>query len=238
MYLKYGSYQHESGECQLAIDRRAVFNDRMIAWAIRERWTITGILQNQTGVLSTMQTSIASLKTAYDTDGLDLTLHLDDDSETQHKIATADCLGGTKVIQRPSFPTNREAEGVNYTTYTVIVEGLVKIVGETLRSFHEFLTFTGGGPRYGHIETLIGLPVKQKPRNYTIYRVEQAGEAVGLYAYPTPPDPIWPAALVEAGRVKRRSPKRTGSEYYDYPVSWRYAFEAAGALLGQPTKWT
>jgi hypothetical protein len=238
MYLKYGSYSHNTGECDINISRKSEYNDAMNRWAIRERWQINGLLTNPTGDLSTMQTLTGSLITAYGTEGLDLTFHLPDDSVTQHALYTANCLGGTKVIKPVSFPTGEGTEAITYRTYTVVVEGLILVGSETLKSFSETLTFSGGGPAYGHLECMIGLPVKQKLRNYTIYRVTQSGEAVGILAYPAVPGPIWPPALIKAPRIQRKSPRKYGSSYIDYPTTWSYEFESSAVLVGNPNVWS
>ena len=136
-----------------------------------------------------------------------------------------------------SFPEGVGAEGITYRNYSLAVEGLLLTGDGTLLSFVETLSFSGGGPTYGHIETLTGLPVKQQLRNYTVYRVTQQGQAVGISGYPSVPGPLWPAALMRGGSSERRSPRRIGNSYTEYPITWQYEFEAAFPLYGNPTRW-
>jgi len=237
MYLSYGNYSHGVGECQISINRASEYSESDVRWAIRETWNIQGLLTNVSGDLATMQNLIYALMQAYGVEGLDLVLHLPSGAATYHSLYSSNCLGGTKVTQPVSFPTGQGAEAITYRNYTLQVEGLIPVLEEELLSFSESISFSGGGPRYGHLETLIGLPVKQQLRNYTIYSATQSGRAVGLTHYPTMPGPIWPAALVERVAETRESPRRSGSDYYSYPITWSYKFEDKLPLVGNPTLW-
>ena len=104
-----------------------------------------------------------------------------------------------------------------------------------LRSFEETLSFSGGGPKYGHLETLAGPPVKQLLRQQTVYRVGQSGQAIGLYQRPTAPLPIWPQAQVESGVRRLSSPKRRRDDYTDFSIDWSFRFESATPLVAGRT---
>ncbi len=45
MYLKYGDYQHASGEASVVISKQGMFTDAGITRGVRERWDIQGRLQ-------------------------------------------------------------------------------------------------------------------------------------------------------------------------------------------------
>lgn len=240
MYLSYGTYNHQPGECDIAIVRISEYNDALERWAVRERWDVNGILVNQGADPAAMNTQTAALIAAYASDGNDLILKFTGGTSTTHALLTANCLGGTKVLRLPSFPSGRDAEAVTFRTYALSVEGLLREGDETLLTFSEQLTFSGGGRAYGHIETLTGLPVLQKLRNHTIVRATQSGSASGIDAYPLIPGPLWPEpTLVRAPQIDYRSPRRSGSDYFEFPVSWRYEFQSAVSLLGTayPHKW-
>jgi len=238
MYLKYGSYAHATGECQISINKQTEFNEAKEPWAIRERWDIQGLVTNATGNLASMKTSVDALVSAYSVHGYDLVLYTPSNTATSHALYSDDCIGGTVVVQPVSFPSGEGAEGITYRNYTVSVEGLVRTSSGHLLSFTESLSFSGGGPVYGHIQTLRGLPVKQLLRQNSVFRATQQGSAVGISTYPIIPSPVWPSAQIGTGQEERGSPKRFNYNYSEYPISWRYEFESAYPLLGNPTRWT
>ena len=45
MYLKYGDYQHASGEVSVVINKQGIFADAGILRGVRERWDLQGRLQ-------------------------------------------------------------------------------------------------------------------------------------------------------------------------------------------------
>jgi len=237
MYLAYGTYSHSQGETAIQITRTPEYNEAAQAWAYRERWDVQGLLTNNSGSLADMQTAIAALEAAYASDGYDLVLHLPDGTATNHAMRTAGAIGGTRIVQPVSYPEGSGPEGVTYRSYSLAVEGLFLTGVGTLLSWVESISFSGGGPVYGHIETLKGLPVKQKLRSASVYRAIQQGEAVGISAYPSVPAAIWPTAQVRTGGIRRQSPRRQGSSYIEFPVSWNYEFESAYPLVGNPTRW-
>jgi len=186
---------------------------------------------------------VAQLTAAYAVDGRDLVLLLPSGSPSHLQLLSRDCNGGTKVMQRPSFPDFRGAGYTGYLPYSIVVEGTRDITGgeDGLLNFSEQLSFEGGGPRFGLRETLNGLPIRQQLRRATIYRATQAGTATGRYSYPTPPRPLWPGAMPEAPKIVYQAPRRRGSagrdRYTEFVTSWQYVFESPAPLRGRPTIW-
>ena len=242
MLLSYGDYRHPLGQPAIVISRQTLFSAANTPLAVRERWEISGLLQ--AGSSEEMSEKIDSLEAAYATGGKDLVLYLPDGSTaSSHRLVNSETLGGVRVVRPPSYPQGRGAEYATIRTFAVALEADLPVSLETaLVSYRETLEFRGGGPRFGHLEPLVGLPIKQLLRRHTIFRATQRGEAVGWLAYPTPPLALWPAALVEAGTVQLASPRRRGSgpalAYTDFPISWSYQFESALPLLGRPSAWS
>jgi hypothetical protein len=237
MFLKYGDHSHAVGECDIAIAIETLETEGGTPYAHRHRWTVSGLLTGADA--DEIDEKVIDLKTAYRENDRDLTILLPDGaSASTQRLVTAGAIGGVRVVST-SFPTMARAGYVTNYRYQIVLEAEIPLDDpETaLRSFNETLTFSGGGPRYGHLETLTGPPVKQLLRRQTIYRVEQSGQAVGLYARPTPPLPIWPAAQIESGARRLTSPKRRRNEYTDLAIDWSFRFESAGPLIGSPHVW-
>lgn len=243
MILKYGAYSHANNEASVIVRKTPKFNEGGFAVAMLERWEIAGFLQaaNQTALTA----AIDSLSAAYAIQGQDLALYLDDGAtRTSHAIASAATIGGTRVVQAPSFPQGAGAEYSTFRSYAIAVEAEIPTVGpQTLLFFEESLVFSGGGPRFVFLQTLNGFPQKQQVAQTTPHQAQQSGRAVGYGAYPFPPAPIWPAAEHrDRRRIDYKTPNRQGTtgaqvSFVEYEVSWAYAFEEATPLSGIPTVW-
>jgi hypothetical protein len=235
MYLRYRNYTYALGEAAVATSREPM-EANGIKFAVRERWTISGMLCGGSSSAAEMDVKIRALIAAYATDGGDIAILLPDGSISCRSIRSADTIGGVQVVQQPSFPGGGGAQGVTYQNYTIAVEAILPVVGLGARftiSFRESLRFSGGGPRFGFLEPAIGMPVKQLLRRNTIFRIDQQGEAVGLWGYPSPMV-FWPAALVEAPEMHYGSPRKIGGSYWHYPMSWSCRYESATQLTARP----
>jgi hypothetical protein len=237
MFLKYGDHAHAVGECDIGIFVEALETDAGTPYAQRVRWDIRGRLVGEDA--AAIDEAVLSLKEAYRHNDRDVTIYLPDGvTASSQRIVSANTIGGVRVVAA-SFPTMNQAGYATNYQYTIAVEAEVPLedIATPLRRFHETLQFSGGGPRWGHLETLNTLPVKQLLRQHTVYRAQQFGQAIGLYARPTPPLPIWPAAQVESGARRLASPRRRRSDYTDFAIDWSYRFESALPLAGTPTAW-
>jgi len=246
MYVKYGDYTHQAGSPAVTIERENVHTEAGSLWLTRERWTIQGMIANPSGVAADMSTAIAALENAYRSGGQDLKLLMPDGStSSEHVLLNANCLGGTRVTKPPSYPKGDGPEYVTLRHFTVTVEGDIPATSRTdLLSWVETISFSGGGPRYGYVETLVGLPQKQKLRQATIYKAVQSGRAVGIANYPTIPQPMWAADQVDARDVQYDSPRRRGfssgsDTWTEWGVSWTYRFESAYPMIAPngPNRW-
>lgn len=239
MFLKYGDHSHAVGECDIAIAIEALETDAGTPYAHLHRWEVRGLLTGEDA--DEINEGVIGLKTAYSQNDRDLLIYLPDGSAaSDQKILTASTTGGVRVVST-SFPTMSRAGYVTNYQYAITLEAEIPIDDDdletALRSFTETLSFSGGGPKYGHLETLTGPPVKQLLRRQTVYRVEQSGRAVGLYARPSPPLPLWPAAQVESGARRLTSPRRRRDQHTDFAIDWQFRFESAGPLVGSPHVW-
>lgn len=233
MYLKYGTYQHDDNEAGITIEKNVQYNDRGNAYMTNERWTIDGVLQETSQ--SALMASILALEAGYAVNGKDLILYLDNGTASSHSLRNSNTLGGTRVT-RLAYPLGTGGEAGIFRTYQIQVEGDLPVTSETLLSWSENLTFIGGGPRFVYLKTLNGLPQKQLVNQATPYQVIQEGSALGLFSYPTPNAPIWPGAEhIDQRQIVKRGPKRMSTRLTQYEISWRYIFESAVPLAGNPS---
>lgn len=243
MYIKYGTYTHANNECSLVVARTPRYNEGGHVVSIIERWDIAGFIQAASQAALT--TALNSLRTAYASNGLDLSLLLDDGvTATHHQIHNVNTLGGVRVVGGPSFPEGKNAEYSTFRSYTVSLEAEIPVSGyaSLLIFFEETLSFQGGGPRFVHLQTLTGSPQKQIVADSTPYKAVQTGRSVGYASYPAFPGPLWPNdEMRDQRQINYRSPKRSGTsgspQYSEYEVSWQYQFESASALSGAPNVW-
>jgi hypothetical protein len=239
MYLKYGTYRHADNEVSVVISKEGLFTSGL-SRGVRERWSIAGRLQaaDQAGLTA----AIDALAAAYSVQGQDVAFYRDNDQPTSHAISSAATNGGVRVVVPPSFPEGKGAEYSTFRNYTIVLEAELLDPSATLVSWHESLSFSGGGPQFAFLEPINGLPQKQLLKQFTTFRAAQAGEAVGYLGYPVPPPPLWPdAEHAGARQIRYELPQRMGPPgrpvYTHFKVSWSYSFEDAGPLVGLPTAW-
>jgi hypothetical protein len=241
MYLKYGNYSHANNEVGYTITSQALKSQGGYYYANKVHWACHGALLGTLNNLTTqaqITAAIQDLVNAYSNDGYDLVHYLDDGvTPTAHSLISSNCIGGTRVVQPPSFPMQGGEYQVGYgRTYEFAIEGEVAITDQNVTiSYSESLKFVGtGGPITVFIPVAQGPWVQQQTSQRSTYRVVQSGKAVGLYGTPILPAPIWPAAeLVQLRDVSIESPQRYGA--FNWPLSWSYTFESNGILLGTPT---
>lgn len=243
MRIRYGSYTHRAGTVEATVSQEPVRDEANNCYAIRTRWSldITVCGADSTSVTKIDQT-LRQIEAAYSQDGLDLAWILPTGKASVHALRSADCIGGTKVVSRPSYPKGSGAEFATYRTVRVVVQGDVAVAADDLRSnlisFSETVQTGGGGPKIGYLQTRVGLPVAQLLSRNTVYTARQSGRASGLYGYPLIPSPIWPTFLVARPEVSRESPRRDGDDYVGYQVSWTYQYQSAYPLSGRPNVWS
>ncbi|MCP5117146.1 MAG: hypothetical protein GY953_40495, partial [bacterium] len=191
MILQFGSYKHPLGELGMTSTRTTLYDEADDPWAYEEAWTLNGAIHNPSASTSNMKKLVQKLLAAYvpgEERGKDLVLYDPDGLESAHAIKYADTLGGIRITEPVSFPLTGGAEHVTRRRFRVSMTATVPIdrreIAKIYYAFHETLDFEGGGPRFGHLEPVDTLPVKQRLKRFTIYKVRQQGRAVGLYATP------------------------------------------------------
>jgi hypothetical protein len=146
------------------------------------------------------------------------------------------------------FPDGKGAQAVTYRIVTFAIGATFPLADSALEPtcgglemFREDLSFSGGGTQYGHVETLIGLPQKQKKRVYSTFEAVQRGSLVKLYSAATKfdiPDPIWPQHLVSTQPIYTIGhPERIGNSFLKYPLSWEWRYESALPMTGRANVW-
>ena len=241
MHVRYGFYNHAPGEVSLSISKEHKRTNAGTIIARTIRWEMNGLLLNPSGDPAQMSARILALQAAYATDAKDLKLIMPDGStDSQHVLLQSDVIGDVRVVHPPSFPSNEGAAYITAMPYRIVVEGDIPIGNPItpLTAFTETVSFSGGGPRTGHLEPLVGRPIRQLLRQYTSFKAKQSGNAVGYRSYPDIPPPIWPTELVCWPEFTYETPKRTGFEYLEYSVSWSYEFASKFPLEGYPHVWS
>lgn len=240
MILKIGTTAFGNCCVEPRISRLPNFNAAQQMWSYVERWDMTIWLLNPGGAQPAMVTLIDNAEKAFQQNGVDLVLYQPDGkTKSAHQLLSKNTLGGTVVVQRPEFQDAKGAQHVTYRTCQAAIAAtvLVEDPDTLLKDFTEELTFSGGGARFGHLEPLVGVPVKQLKKQNTIYRATQTGRATGVLMFPNIPLPVFPDALIEAPVVTKGGPTRIGNDYTDFMISWTYQYESATAMRGNPTPW-
>lgn len=243
MIFKYGSYAHAQNECSLVAAKLPRFNDGGQVVSHVHRFRIEGFLQAASQAALT--TALNALKAAYEIQGQDAALLLDDGlTPTHHVLTNSATLGGVRVVEGPSFPEGRGAEYGGFRHYRLTLEAEVPVSGYAglLIFFEESVSFQGGGPRFVYLQTLTGPPQKQTVADNSPFAAVQSGTSVGYAGYPIVPGPLWPNSEHRGQRhIHYGSPKRSGPagspQYSEYEVSWSYQFEDASAMSGVPNVW-
>jgi len=238
MLVRYGNYSHATGEVGFNIERDYVLDAAKRPVLLNESWTLNGRLYTRNGDTKSTDSAIAALEAAYSIPKQELALLHADGSPTINRIRPSECLEGPRITRPISYPNGKGPYFALWVDFTVTLS-CTRAVGSApiYMSFEESLTFEGGGAQRGIIEVLRGSPQVQLCRRKTIYKATQRGSAVGFYASPSVPSPLFPEALMRdpsAYPVTYGPRQRIGDFGFGYPVSWEYQFESAQPLTGTP----
>lgn len=237
MYLRYGNYQTADSEVSVTILREAQVNEAGQPYALRHTWDITGTIFGDD--TAAVVANLLALERAFAVWGLDLAL-IDSNGTVCHAMPSGGSLTGVRITRPPSYPKGDGAELSTFRTYAITATCDYPYgIGVTnpLKSFTESLAFSGGGPRRVVVECAIGPPQVQIVNQFTVFRAVQSGSAIGMYGYPPIPQPIFPAALAEAGQPAFTAPQLRNGVYVDFGVQWSYRFESPIPLVGLPNQW-
>lgn len=235
MILKWGAYSHDNNELTFKLRKTPIYSDIGVRRGIRETWTITG--WKQAANQAALTTALGALETAYATGGKDLIFYLDDGTTaTQHGITNSATTGGTKVRSLRYLDSKRD-EYIFRRTYQIVVEADIFAPTTETVSYTESLRQIGtGGPRFVYLPSITGSPQFQITQLFTPYVTIQSGHAVGETTWPTPPAPLFPTyEHVDKRVLDAHTPRYDNGDALEYRISWRYVFESALALTGNPT---
>lgn len=229
MIFKYGTYAHANNEVSVTSTVRLAKTKRGETQSLKHTWNIQGVLQAASQ--SSLTTALSTLDDAYDDDGNDAGLYLDDGTtKTNMFLDSSKSIGGVRVLQKPSYPVGEGAEYSTFRTFAIVLEADFLETRTSLLDFTERLDFSGtGGPRYVFLDVLNGPPQRQMVNQRTVARVVQSGSALGHGSWPNAPAPKFPdAELVDMRRVKLESPTNIKGTAIEYRIDWQYTFEFGG----------
>lgn len=242
MRVRYGQYRLPSGATEVSINADPVEGARGLPVEHVVTWTMQTRLKNPGGNPIAFTQQLLQLQNAFNRHGQDLVLETEAGVPSFHRLISSQCIGGTRVIKPPTFPTGRRAQLVTHRDIEIVVQGRVPTLFgySNYVSFQETITISGGGRRWGCREVNFGPGVRQQLRTHSKCVATQSGTAVGHLARPPIPPPIWPQALVtEFPDTTDVTPKLTGAggngTYSDFSRSWSYSYEFPFRLTGTPS---
>ena len=111
MYLQFGNYIHDQGECAITISRSSRVENGIVV-GYTERWDVQGRLQivptgDAVADRAMLSPRIAAMQLAYQQQGVDLGLYFDDGTPSVHYLQSSRSAGGTRVTKPPYFPIGR-----------------------------------------------------------------------------------------------------------------------------------
>jgi hypothetical protein len=237
MYATYGSYTHADNELRVQTQRRYNYSTQGPWKSYTETLRLRGQLQgDSTGAVDVL---MKALQDGYKIQGKTFSFLMPGLS-TSIYLDNSKAIGGVRVVDGPNFEDDLKAEFTTYRNYNLTIEADFINTDLQFLAWEESIDFEGGGPRDLFLQTLKGLPQKQRVADNVTYKAVQRGSAVGYRAYPNPATPLWP---LDEHRDQRRSakkpPKRAGpvgDPYYtEYGIEWEYKFESVTPLAGVPT---
>lgn len=244
MKTHWGTYVHDDNETWHSISSQQKFGPAGRKTVRTVRWIINGV--KKAASVSALTTALTSLEEAYAEDQRDLIFKDNDGNNTVHTVFNADTINGTKVV-RFWYPPGTTALGGSYgsgteyntrRTFQAIIEADVLTAEWNIVRFHESLRFIGtGGRKWILMGALTGPVQEQTLQQQTEYRAVQSGYAVGLLLFPSPPAPIFPAAVDGPLVVEELSSPFTMGRVRNtnFGIRWKYNYKSATPMTGSPT---
>ncbi len=238
--VQYGSHTHAVGEVEYSIQRTAILSDAKTPVKERVQIDVSGMLTGSS--VADIDAKVESIKAAYAIDGQDFIIR-SGSLVLDVSLISSQAEGGTRVIQRPSFPNNKGGAYTTFLPYALTIEAELPIDDPitSIKSWRESVSFTGGGPLFGMLETRVGRPQPQLLTRHTIYRAVQEGQAVGNYVRPSAALPLFPSAQIKMPNITKISATPVGlgnsTVFINPGIRWRYEFESATPLVANPNNW-
>jgi hypothetical protein len=245
MQLRYGSFLFPVNQVRIETDQQHLLSDAKIVYAYRIQFKVSGYLllsdTTLTGAAaqSNLSQQSANLDRALKIPFQDLILLQDDNSPSSTSYVNSQSYSGVIITSGPSFgnPGGNDYATQRAFSFSGFVEYAASPVN-TVTSFRESLTLSGGLHVRIAKRAINGPPQMQRPYNQTEYLAVQAGQAEAFRAYPTIPAPLFPAALAEAPVIRYTSPVRSATNFEKWGVTWEYRFISDTPLIGLPNLWT
>lgn len=239
MRVRYGNYKLGVAASEISISSEQIPNALQMPVAAEVVWSIKTRLKNPTGRPKDFSAILGNFESAFSVNGRDLVLEFTDGTPTHHRLLSRNCIGGTRVVRFPTYPTMRKAQGITYRDVEIEIRGTVPLSAMQYLDFNETITIRGGGARWGIREVNVGPGTRQRLRTHTTCTATQTGNATGYLVKPPPAPPIWPNWLVdEYPDESHVGPRTTGAGFNafntNYQTSWSYQFAAPNRLFGQP----
>lgn len=240
MYLRIGGRLRPFNEADASISYVPVFDGARRIVKVHQIWQIDGNVNLQTNATQTAMTAaLRVLEQDFSQYRPDL-VFLEDNGATPSalQLLAANCLQGPELTNF-SYPKNPNKVYATGHPYVATMEADTIASGASGNSILEFREEvvdegTGGWERV-HVGGAINLPEEQLGTQFAPYRYRQTGTAVGLFAYPQIPPPLWPAKLKKPDpQITRVSPEVIGAIDQRFRINWTYVFESAYPLTGNP----
>lgn len=235
--LRYGNYYHADGEVSVSIAKSVETTDAGIPFRTTHTWNIAGRIIGET--IAEVVQRMGLLERAYGTWFRTAQL-ISSAGIVCHELPNAGSITGVKVIQPPSYPDGSGAQLSTYRDYVITLSADYPAIGygvPLIKSWVETITFTGGRPVRGLVETVNGPSVPFVIKRQRPYRATQVGSAVGAFGYPPYGAMLWDESLLEGEDPESKSlgaPRTENGRLVDWPVSWSYRFGSVAPLNGLP----
>lgn len=234
----YGDHVHTEGEVRpKTISMRAVPAPSGRHWLTEYSMNVEGQLCydiSSPPTLSELNSSIATLDSAYNEDYKDAGFLFTDNSPTAHYMTNNSSynLSGNRVLQR-SWLHQTPTEFANTRTFNITIWSQFIQSYSDLIDFQERVEYRGnGGLDFEIRDQWLGTPQYEQVAAQTHITAVQRGYTVGLFDYINPPDPLFPTR--EKGKLRRMvytSPRDFGHNLrgrfalYRLDYAYYFAFE-------------
>jgi hypothetical protein len=201
--------------------------------------TLTRVTVNLEGRLEgsgqiDLATKSGQLQRALLTPYLDLVL-LSDSGVVVEALRSGGSTTGVVCVSGPDFFSADGAEFATYRSFRAVFQADYPITAQSVSaviSWTQTVTFGGGEPVILDQLAIDGPGVSVMVSPQTPYTASQTGQAVGLYAYPPIPKPLF--GQPRRKQVSMTAPTRSGRGLINYPITWSYEFASWRPLTGGP----
>lgn len=232
--LSYNGYNFDTETTLVPIARAFEHDDRGRVRYEMQTWRVRTILQadGQTAITAAINALLDKLE-----DGHNLILYQSTGSiKTPHELLDASTLAGVQITNI-SYPESTGSEYANKRVVEIVFSG-VKSVSQTdnVLTFHETVSFSGGGPRDFWQEGIEGDPQKYRVAEKTLYYATQRGSMEAL-ALVEAPGPLWGTDVQDGNPDIEYAPFYDANNQLRYRISWAYRFISKDAFALAYNAW-